>query len=362
MLKILDRYIIGKYLSTFFFTVLIITLISVIIDYSEKVEKFMESDITLHEIVVEYYPTFVINLYALLWPLCTLIAVIFYTSKLASNSEILSILNAGVSFRRILLPYMISAAVIMVVYLVGTHFIIPMGNKVNTRIQSKYINTNLDKGKTSNVHLFVKPNTKLYIESYYKSDTSMRNIRLEQFKEGQLVSILRSSRAKWKATPHTWTLDDYQIRTFRGDKEELVTAQGKSLDTSIYVLPQDFVDYQEQQNMLTTPELQAYIDKQLTRGAGNVKKYIVEKHRRTADPFTIFILTIIGVSISARKVRGGLGLHLAVGVALGAIFVFLSRFAQVFALSDAVNPAFGMWVPNIIFASIALFLMTRAQE
>jgi len=361
MLKILDRYIIKKFLSTFFFTVLIFTMISVVIDFSEKVEKFIESEITKWEIYVEYYPGFIMFIDGLLWPLYTLISVIFFTSRMAYDSEIISIFNAGVSFKRLMRPYLIAATLIAGLHLIGNHYFIPLGNKARLDVEHAYIWTNNDRGKTQDVHMFVSPDTKVYINYYRKRDSTARKFRMEQFEDGKLVYLLKANTAEWIGPPNRWKLRNYEIRTFDGMEEQLILGRGKDIDTTINLRPSDFVDYKEQHMMLTSAQIKDYIKSQKKRGVGNTKKYEIEYHRRTAEPFTIFILTIIGMTIAARKVRGGIGLHLAIGVGIGAMFIFFSRFAVVFAAGQAIPVALGIWLPNVLFGLVAIYLVRNAQ-
>lgn len=362
MLKKLDRYIMGKFLRTFFFTVLIFTMISVIIDFSEKVEKFIEEPITTQEILIGYYPNFIMFIAGLLWPLFTLIAVIFFTSKLASNSEIISIFNAGVSFGRLMRPYLLSATIIAAMHLVGNHIIIPKGNKTRLDLVHTHIWRDNDKGKVKDVHMFVSPDSKVYVRFFRKTNNTAKDLRMEQFKDNKLVFMLKAKSAEWIGEPDNWKLKDYEIRKFDGLEEELILGKGKEIDTTINFSPADFIDYKDQHTMMTTAELQKFIKKQKDRGVGNTEKYEIEMHRRTAEPFTIYILTIIGLAISARKVRGGVGLHLAIGVGIGAIFIFLSRFAIVFATEQTIPIILGIWIPNIIFSGVAAYLVLTAQK
>ena len=362
MIKKLDRYIINKFLSTFFFTVLIFTMISVVIDFSEKVEKFIESDITKYEIYVEYYPGFIMFVAGLLWPLYTLIAVIFFTSRLAYNSEIISIFNAGVSFWRLMRPYLIAATLIAGLHLIGNHYFIPLGNKARLDVEHAYIWTNNDRGKTKDVHMFVAPDTKVYINYYRKRDSTARKFRMERFEDGKLVYLLKANTAEWMGPPDRWKLRNYEIRTFNGMEEGLILGRGEDMDTTVNLRPDDFVDYKEQHMMMTSDQITDYIAQQRQRGVGNTKKYEIEYYRRTAEPFTIFILTIIGMTIAARKVRGGIGLHLALGVGIGALFIFFSRFAVVFAAGQDIPVFLGIWLPNIIFGLVAIYLVRNAQS
>lgn len=362
MFKKLDRYIIKKFLRTFFFTVLIFTMISVIIDFSEKVENFIESGITRKQIFIDYYPNFILYIDGLLWPLFTLIAVIFFTSRMAYNSEIISIFNAGVSFRRLMVPYLMGAAIIAGIQLLANHYFIPKGNKTRLDIVHEYIWRDNDKGKTRDVHMFISPDTKIYVNFYRKRDSTANKFRMERFEDGELVYLLKANTAEWKGYPDNWSLRSYEIREFKGKEESLVLGKGARLDTTFALTPDDFVDYLEQQTMMTTPELTSFIALQRRRGVGNTQKYEIELHRRTADPFTIFILTIIGMTIAARKIRGGMGLHLAVGIGLGAMFIFLSRFSMVFATGQAIPVLLGIWIPNIVFSLVAFYLILRAQK
>ena len=362
MLKKLDRYIIKKFMRTFFFTVLIFTMISVFIDFSEKVENFVESGITNKQIFIDYFPNFILHIDGLLWPLFTLIAVIFFTSRMAYNSEIISIFNAGVSFRRFMVPYMISAVFAASLLLVANHYFIPKGNKTRLDIVHEYIWRDNDKGKTRDVHMFISPDTKIYVNFYRKRDSTANKFRMERFEDGELVYLLKAHTAKWKGYPNNWSLRNYEIRHFDGLDEELILGKGARLDTAFALTPDDFVDFLEQQTMMTTPQLRKHIQTMRNRGVGNTQKYEIELHRRTADAFTIFILAIIGMSIAARKVRGGMGLHLAVGIGLGALFIFLSRFSIVFATGQAIPVLLGIWIPNLVFSVVAIYLVSRAQK
>ena len=362
MFKKLDQYIIKKFLSSFFFTVLIFSMISGIIDFSEKVEKFIESAITRKEIFIDYYPNFLLYIDGLLWPLFTLISVIFFTSRMAYNSEIISIFNAGVSFPRLMRPYLIAATLIAGLHMVGNHYFIPKGNKTRLDIVHAYIWRDNDKGKTQDVHMFLSPDTKVYINYYRKRDSTARKFRLEKFEGNELVYLLKANTAEWAGPPNKWKLRNYEIRTFHGMEEELIIGNGKEIDTTLALTPEDFVDFKEQHTMMTTPELKAYIRNQKARGVGNTQKYEIELHRRTAEPFTIYILTIIGMSIAARKIRGGIGLHLAMGIGIGALYIFFSRFAIVFAAGQSIPILLGIWLPNIVFSTVAAFLVKNAQK
>lgn len=336
-------------------------MISVVIDFSDKVEDFIEEPCTLYEIIFDYYVNFIFFINGMLLPLYAMISVIFFTSRMAYNSEIISILNAGVSFRRLLLPYLVAASMIAGLHALGTHFVIPWANKTRLDFEHTYIWKYNDKGKTSDVHLFTGPQTKVYIKYYQKRDSIARDIRIEEFKKNTLVSLLKAGRAEWQGPPNKWRLQNYEIRRFDGIKEEIINGQNAELDTTIELTPADFVRFLNQKEMMDTPDLVAFIDRQKARGVG-AKAFEIEKHKRSAEPFTILVLTIMGVSIASRKVRGGIGLHLAMGIAIGAAFIFVARFSNVFATNDSLSAWLGVWIPNIVFSGLVIFLLLRAQK
>lgn len=361
-MRTLDWYIFRKFMATFFFTVLIFTLITVIVDFSEKVEKFIESDISKSEIVFQYFPNFVLFIYGLLFPLFTLIAVVFFTSRMANNSEVLSIFNAGVSFQRFLRPYWVGAVLIATIHSVGVHYLIPLGTQIRLDLEQTHFGGNRDQAKDRNIHLFLDADTKAYLNFWRKRDSTIRGLRLERFKDNELVYLLKATSAEWQGPPDKWRLVNYEIRTFDGIQETYLSAQGEQMDTTLNMQPADFSDYKGQQSMMTTPELNRYIRKQKSRGVGNTAKYEAELWRRTAEPITVIILALIGVAIAARKVRGGMGIHLAMGVFIGALFLILSRFSSVFAAGQALPVVFSIWLPNIIFGTLAVYLVANAQK
>ena len=362
MLKKLDRYIVGKFLSTFLYVSLIFTQIAIVIDFSEKVEEFIDEQVAISEIIFDYYINFILWINGLLWPLYALIAVIFFTSRLAYNSEIISVLSAGVSFRRLMRPYLIGACTIAFFHLLGNHFLIPYGNKSKLDFENAYVWKESERGKTRDIHMFIRPEEKVYVRFYKKKDSTALDIRLERFQDNQLVYMLKARKAEWIEPPYYWKLQNYEIREFDGMQEEIYLGKGESMDTIIHMTPQDFIYYDNQKERMLTPELKAEIAKEQSRGLNNTKTYFIEIYRRWADSITIIILTLIGLAVASRKVRGGMGLHLAIGIAIGAIFIFLTRFSQTFAMSPTFPAWLGVWLPNIIFGSIALYLISRAQK
>ncbi len=361
-INILDKYIIKKYLTTFGFIVLILTLIACVIDFSEKADVFTKGEISKRDIFIGHYLNFIPHISTLLFPLYALIAVIFFTSRMASNSEIISIFNAGISFSRLMRPYMIAGVIIAITHLVLNHFIVPRGNKERLRIEHTFITKTSDKGKTENIHMFLNNNTKVFIGYFRKNDTTARDFRLEQYDDSfALKSILKAENIEWKGYPNKWRLSQVQRRTFNGLSESL-ELNITSIDTTLDIQPEDFVRFHNQNEMLTTAELYKEIYKLDSRGMGNTKPYEIEIQRRTSEPFTIIILTLIGMALAARKVRGGIGLHLAMGIGIGAIFIFLSKFSVTFAMQPDIPAIVGVWIPNIVFSGVAAYLVLNAQK
>jgi lipopolysaccharide export system permease protein len=338
------------------------SLVAIVVDFSDKVEEFIDEPVTVYQVVVDYYLNFVLWINGLLWPLYALIAVIFFTSRLAYNSEIISILGAGASFRRLMVPYFIAATLIGGLHLFANHYLIPYGNKAKLDFEHTYVWKDSDRGKTENVNMFINPNDKIFVRYYRKKDTTAVNFQLDHFEDGRIVSILKAKTAIWRGYPNNWELKNWELRTFDGMEETLTRGGKVSLDTMIDLTPEDFVRYNNQKEMMTTSELQSFISEEAQRGVNNTLVYQIEIYRRSADPVTILILTFIGMAVASRKVRGGMGLHLAIGISIGAVFIFLSRFTITFATSDAIPPFLGVWLPNIFFGAIALFLLARAQK
>lgn len=360
MFKTLDRYIIKKFLLTFFFTCLIFSLVSVVIDASERVDNFFEEKLGFKQIFLEYYLNFIPNINGLLWPLFVLISVIFFTSRLAFNSEIIALLGTGVNYFRFMRPYVVAAIFIAGLHFVGNHFVIPKGNKKRIAFENTYIYKHNYVEKTDNIHLFGDSTTLLYIKHYNKSDNVASNLTIETIRDGRLEEKLTASRAKWNEEKGKWELKSYVHRKLDGLNETLV--RGQALDTLLNLRPEDLARRDNIKEAMTTPEMRQFIQNERDRGAANFQIYEVEMHRRTADPFTIILLTIIGMTVAGRKVRGGMGLHLAIGAMLGGLFIFLTKFSSTFSINGGLSPLVGTWIPNIIFFFVAIYLIHKAQK
>jgi lipopolysaccharide export system permease protein len=358
----LDRYIIRKYLSTFFFTALLFSIIAITINFSEHIEKFMDQPVTKREIFLEYYINFVPWINGLLWPIFSLISVIFFTSRMARDTEVVAMLNAGMSYTRFLRPYLMVAFFLATLYLLGNHIFFPQGNKTMMAFENKYIFPNNYKVKSSNIHLFIGPESKVYISNYHTHDSTGTGFRLEQYRDLHLISLLEAKSFEYQSEDKKWRLRDYEMRTWDNGKEHYMSGQGQTLDTAISLYPSDFVYYTNDKEMMTSAELQRFIQYEQERGIGSSRIMRSEYHRRWAEPFTIVILTLIGAAIASRKHRGGMGLNLAMGVWIGSMFVFFSKFALTFSTNLHLNPMLAMWLPNLFFGLLAFYFIRRAQK
>lgn len=356
----LDWYILRKFLGTFFFSILLIICIVIVFDISEKIEDFITHDVPLEEIVFDYYLNFVpyfINLFAHLF---TFIAVIFFTSRMAARTEIVAILSSGVSFWRFLRPYMIGAAMISLLTLFLGNWLIPQANKVRLEFESKYIGArfiNMD----HNIHRQVAPGTFIYIERYDSDENVGTRFTLEKF-DGvlDLTMKLSAREIRWDSVTSRWSIIDYHGRYIREGKEKLF--KGSRIDTLINISPKDFSRAQSVMESMNSRELGQYIENEKMKGSANVQDYEIEWHRRIAFPFATFIMTLIGVAVSSRKVRGGIGRQLGIGISLSFIFIF---FMQVFTsyASTGVMPAYiAVWIPNAVFTVIAIWMLKIAPK
>lgn len=362
MLKRLDRYIIGNYLRTFGFTVLLFTIVATIVNFSEYVQRFIDNEVSWRQVVFDYYAWYIPYINSQLVPLYALVSVIFFTSRLADNSEILSMLNAGMSLGRIARPYLAAAGLIAVGSLLLNHVIVPYGNAHRLAFEREELGREKDLGRHSEVHMFIAPGSKVYVRYYAKKDSIARDIRLETYEGPRLTNMLSAARAEWSGADSTWRFYNYTRRSFDGLRETFTPRSRAPLDTAIALVPSDFVQYKYEKDQLGTRGLMNYIRKVRERGVGNSRAFETERDKRTAEPVSVIILTLIGLAIAGRKSRGGMGINLVTGIGLGLVFVFLSRFSHTLANSAAVPTWVGVWTPNVLFAGVAYGLLTRAQR
>lgn len=359
-IKRLDRYIIVKFLGTYFFAIALIISIAVVFDLNENIDRFINNKAPLKAIVFDYYLNFIPYYTNLFSPLFVFIAVIFFTSKLAENSEIIAMFSTGMSFKRLMVPYMISAAIISAVtFVLGTE-VIPMGSVTRLKFEERYKKKrNTDFAR--NIQLEVDSGVIAYMERYESYNKTGYRFSLDKFENHKLVSHLTARRITYDSTAfHKWVIKDYMIREMRGMREHIT--QGERIDSTINMEPQDFLITRGQQQTMTSPELREYIQKQKQRGFANIKEFEVEYHRRIAMSFAAFILTSIGLSLSSRKVKGGMGLHLGIGLALSFSYILFQTISSTFAVSGNMSPALAVWVPNILYLFIAIYLYKKAPK
>lgn len=358
MLTILDKYIIKKFLGTYVFSIILIISIAVVFDFNEQLDKFLKNDAPLQAILFDYYLNFIpyyVNLFSALF---VFISVIFFTSKLADNSEIIAMLSTGMSFKRLMKPYMISAAIIAITSFLLTAFIIPPANTVRIKFQNKYIK-NKEVTYAERIQVQIEPGVIAYFNRYDNRDKMGFNFSLDKFDGQKLVSRLTANRIKYDSAYH-WKIYDYSIREFDGMREYI--SQGKEIDTTLTIVPSDFLISANDFEQMTTPVLHDHIQRQKEKGIGNIQGFEIEYHKRFASIASAFILTIIGASLSSRKVKGGMGLNIGIGLLLSVSYIMFMTISSTFAVSGLVSPFVAAWIPNIIFTGIAAFLYRRAPN
>jgi lipopolysaccharide export system permease protein len=361
-MKRLDRYIIAKFIGTYIYSILLIISISIVFDINENLAKFTTNQAPLKAIVLDYYANFIPYFANLFSPLFVFIAVIFFTSKLAGNSEIIAMLASGTSFKRLMRPYMVSAAIIAMLNLYLGAMIIPKGNVVRQNFESRYKNKKKVTSAT-NVQLQVGKGVIAYIQQYDDASRTGYGFSLDKFENKKLVSHMTASTIRYDSisdSRYHWQAMNYKIRTLKGLREEITT--GASIDTLIMMEPMDLVFSKGQQETFTSPELLQYISKQQERGSQNVVQYEVEFHKRIAMSFASFILTIIGVSLSARKRKGGMGLYLGIGLALSFAYILLQTISSTFAINAGLPAMLAAWIPNLLYVFIAYFCYRQAPN
>lgn len=355
---LIDWYIIRTFLGTYFFAILLIISVSIVFDINEKIDSFLKPEVTLYEIVFHYYLNFVPYYANMFSPLFVFISVIFFTTRMAENSEIIAILASGMSFKRLLRPYLLSALVISSITFVLNNYIIPPGNKQRFDFENTYIrNKRIEYAES--VHVEVERGTFLFIGSYSASNKTGYDIALESFEGRDIRTRLTAERAVYD-TLGRWSLYGYRHRQFGDYHEDLQV--GESLDTIIPIAPSDFLVTEKDVETLTSPELSRYIDKQSERGVGNAKLFAIELHKRYAAVFSAFILTFIGAVLSAKKVKNGMGLNIAIGLAMSFGYILFTTITSTFAINGSLPPWLSAWLPNFIFVILALSLWRKAPQ
>ena len=359
-LKILDIYVIRKFLSTFLLSIALILSIVVIFDLSEKIDDFLESGAKLNIILFDYYLNFIPYFAVLFSSLFAFLAVIYFTSRMAYNTEIIAILSSGMSFRRLMLPYFISAVLIAAVSFYLSDQVIPGANKVKLDFEEQYVKKRPVRFKTKDFHRQIEPGVYVYLHSYSNVSKVGYQFTIEKFEDGELVSKMVADQIRWDTTVNKWRARRYYIRNIDGLHETI--EEGKQIDTTLAMHPDDFKMRLTIVETMSLKELDEFIQKQLMQGETNVTSYLIERHNRIAFPFTTFILTMIGVAVSSRKMRGGIGLQIALGVVISFTYILFIQFSKQFAIGGLLPVMAAVWLPNVFFLMVALFLMRLAPR
>ncbi len=359
-LKILDWYIIKKFLGTFFYSILLIVSIAVIFDLAEKLDNFMEREAPLRAIIFDYYLNFIPYFSVLFSPLFTFISVIYFTSKMAYNTEMIAILSNGVSFRRILLPYFISAAIIAAFAFLMSDLVLPRSNEKRLEFEERYYRREPARSNLRNVHKQIEPGVYIYFSSFSHSSQIAYYFSIEKFDGNRLVSKTTSDYARYDTTSNKWELRQFVTRHYDAGGQRI--ERGISIDTTLNVHPSELNRRESIVETMSLSQLDEFIEQQRMQGADNIDFYLIERYSRISFPFSTFILTLIGMSLSSRKAREGTGFHIGLGLLLSFSYILFMRFSTMFAVSGLLSPMVAVWLPNIIYAAIAYVIYRLAPK
>jgi len=363
-MKKLDWYILKKFLVTFFFAIFLFTIIAVAVDVSEKTDDFVASGLSTNEIILQYYAGFVPYIIALLFPLFVFIAVIFFTSKMAVQSELIAILASGTSFNRMMRPYWIGGLSLGLIALFAAHFLVPKANVIRTTFEARYINANSTYNPLTqtNRNLYFRIDSFTYagVRNYDTTGKTGGPFFMHRVKNNQMVYNLRAESIKWDTARNNWTLQNAVERNINGLTENVSLTQKK--DMRFNFKPFDLSHDEYTKDKLTTPELLNLIDLETLRGSEGLNALEVEKYRRYATPLAVLILTIIGAVVASRKVRGGSGSHIALGFVLASAFILMDRFSTIFSTKGSLPPFIAAWIPDIVFIFVAIYMYRKAPK
>ncbi len=355
----IDKYIIKKYLSTFVFTMAIFTVVMVIFDISERLDDFMKHKAPLSKIVFEYYAGFIPFYLNFLSPLINFIAVIFFTAKMADQTEIVPILSGGMSFNRLLRPYMIAASLIFAVTFAFNIYIIPRTNKLKVGFERVYVKP-VENNTKSSTHMQIDENSYVYIDNFDNNRKIGYNFVLEIFEGERMVEKLMADRIMWDSLQNHWRIENYTVRMIDDLREEMI--KGTSKDTVLDMEPRDFEVYDNIFTAMNMTELNDRIEKEEIRGTGMMVDLLLEKYKRFVYPLSAYVLTLMGVALSSKKVRGGIGLSLGIGIGLSFTYIVFIQFATMFSLKGGLPPIIAVFIPNVLFGMLAFYLLYRAPK
>ncbi len=355
--KIIDYYISRKFLGTFFYSIALIISIATIFDISENLDEFISKDIPTRDIVLQYYLNFIPYFANLFSPLFTFISVIYFTSKMAYNTEIIAILSNGMSYKRLMRPYLVSAAAIAAFSYILGNFVIPSANRERIEFRNHYIKQSSVQAER-NIHRQIEPGVYIYMQTFTTNNVGYQ-FTLEKFTDQKLVEKITADNISWDQDSSRWVINNYWKRIFVGDNEFIT--KGYRIDTTLNMTPSDYKVELDEMEALTTKQLRTEIKSMKLRGVNSVE-FAIERHKRISGPFSVFILTIIGVSLASRKIKGGLGFHLGLGLLLSFSYILFMQISVVFAVNGNTPPVLAVWIPNIMYAIIAFFLYRWAAK
>lgn len=358
----IDWYILKKLLVTFFFCMMLFLVLAVAVDSSEKTDDFVKSGLTTKQIITQYYFGFIPYIWGLLFPLFVFIAVIFFTSRLAARSEIVAILASGTSYNRFLRPYFVGGVLLAAILWYASQYVIPRAQEIRSSFQSTYIDKYGPRNYQGRTAIYKRSDSATYvgIRYYDTSSKTASGFFIDRIRNGKMVYNLRAENLRWDTAKKNWKLTNVTERTINGLHESVTTAPEKTINLNIK--PNDLREDDYIKDKMSTPELKRFINMEELRGSEGLNTLRVELYRRTATPFTVLLLTIIGVVVSSRKTRGGSGLHLAIGIVIAVLFILMDRFSTVFSIKGDFPPLLAAWLPNIFFGAVAYWLYRRAPK
>lgn len=360
-MKKIDLYILKKFLGTFFFIVALILAIVIVFDFVEKYDDFLESSAPIDAIIFDYYLNLLPYYANMLSPLLVFISVIFFTSKMAGQTEIIAILSSGVSFRRLMYPYFLGAAIIAIITFLLGSMVIPIANRTRIDFENTYVKSRRETG-LSDMHMQIEPGVFVYMGRYYSFRETGDRFNIEKFDGKKLVSRLYAKTITYDSIQGNWRLKNYTHWKFDENGVEHIIEKGEEIDSVINIVPSDFKNERKSYEMLTSVELVNHINELQRRNIGNTEEFEIEYYKRNATPFASFILTLIGVSLASRKTRGGMGLHIGLGLVLSFIFILFLTLSTTFAVNGNMNAILAVWLPNIVFAIIGIILYSKAPK
>jgi len=358
ILKTLDWYIIRKFLGTFFFSIVLILGIGIVFDLTEKMDDFYEYQLTAKDIILGYYIYFIPYYMNMFSSLFIFISVIFFTSKLAGNSEIIAMMATGMSYRRLMWPYLFSSTLLFIMMFILSGYIIPPASGKLLDFTDKYVES-FSSDNARNIQMEVEPGTVLYIETFRQTSNTGYRASLEHFDGKTLKMRITADRIIYDSA-YNWHLENYTRRDFDDMYESM--SRGMRLDTIIPMQPKELFITAQQAQQMTNSELKAYMERQRQRGAGNLQAFENEWHKRFASPIGAFIMTLLGFTMSSKKVRGGMGKNLGIGVALTAGYILFSTVSTSFAVSGTMSPFMAAWIPNFVFLAIGIYLYVKMKK